>query len=89
MGCILMKTQTLQVTQSVELGAKDVALVWSDEGRINAYVSDQGLCDAPPQHVLLALAAMMSMDDSEIVGRMWDIFEQKMDEDIQRQSGSG
>ena len=68
-----MKREKLQVAQSVELGPKDVALVWSDEGLINAYVSDQGLSEAPPQHVLLALAVMMSMDDSEIVGRMWDI----------------
>ncbi len=70
----------------MELGPKDVALVWSDEGRISAYVSDQGLSDAPPQHVLLALAVMMSMDDKEIVGRIWDAFEKVMDEDIQRQS---
>lgn len=80
---------SLQVTHSVELGPKDVALVWSDEGLINAYVSDQGLRDAPPQHVLLALAAMMSMDDVDIVGRMWDTFENKMDEDIQRQLDAG
>jgi hypothetical protein len=88
-GCILMKKNTLQVTQSVELGPRDVALVWSDEGLINAYVSDQGLSDAPPQHVLLALAAMMSMDDNEIVGRMWDTFEHMMDNDIQRQLDVG
>jgi len=60
--------------------------VWSDEGRISAYVSDQGLSEAPPQHVLLALAVMMSMDDKEIVGRIWDAFEKAMDDDIQRQS---
>jgi len=83
-----MKKDKLQIAQSVELGPKDVALVWSDEGRISAYVSDQGLSDAPPQHVLLALAVMMSMDDSEIVGRMWDTFEKMMDADIQRQSDS-
>ncbi|MBC8268595.1 MAG: hypothetical protein H8E36_07600 [Rhodospirillaceae bacterium] len=81
-----MKREKLQVAKSVELGPRDVALVWSDEGLINAYVSDQGLSEAPPQHVLLALAVMMSMDDSEIVGRMWDTFEKMMDEDIQRQS---
>ncbi|NQU57075.1 MAG: hypothetical protein HQ513_07555 [Rhodospirillales bacterium] len=81
-----MKKGKLQVVPSVELGPKDVALVWSDEGRISAYVSDQGLSDAPPQHVLLALAVMMSMDDGEIVGRMWENFEKLMDEDIQRQS---
>ncbi len=81
-----MKKDKLQVAPSVELGPKDVALVWSDEGRISAYVSDQGLSEAPPQHVLLALAVMMSMDDKEIVGRIWDAFEKVMDEDIQRQS---
>ena len=81
-----MKKDRLQIAQSVQLGPRDVALVWSDEGRINAYVSDQGLSEAPPQHVLLALAVMMSMDDSDIVGRMWDTFEKIMDEDIQRQS---
>ncbi len=81
-----MKKDKLQVAPSVELGPKDVALVWSDEGRISAYVSDQGLSEAPPQHVLLALAVMMSMDDKEIVGRMWDAFEKVMDEDLQRQS---
>lgn len=81
-----MEKGKLQVTGSVELGPQDVALVWSDEGRINAYVSDQGMSNAPPQHVLLALAVMMSMDDSEIVGRMWDTFEKMMDEDIQRQT---
>lgn len=82
-----MKKDKLLVARSVELGPRDVALVWSDEGRINAYVSDQGLSEAPPQHVLLALAVMMSMDDGEIVGRMWDAFEKKMDDDIQRRSG--
>jgi len=81
-----MKKDKLQVAPSVELGPKDVALVWSDEGRISAYVSDRGLSEAPPQHVLLALAVMMSMDDKEIVGRIWDAFEKVMDEDIQRQS---
>ncbi len=83
---IAVKKGKLQVAQSVELAPRDVALVWSDEGRINAYVSDQGLSEAPPQHVLLALAVMMSMDDGEIVGRMWDAFEKMMDEDIHRQS---
>lgn len=81
-----MKKGKLRVAQSVELGPRDVALVWRDEGRINAYVSDQGLSEAPPQHVLLALAVMMSMDDGEIVGRMWDSFEKMMDGDIRRQS---
>jgi len=81
-----MKKDKLQVAQSVQLGPKDVALVWSDEGRINAYVSDQGLSDLPPQHVLLALAMMMSMDDEEIVGRIWDTFEKMMDDDLQRHS---
>jgi len=83
-----MKKDKLQVAQSVELGPKDVALVWSDKGRISAYVSDQGLSDAPPQHVLLALAVMMSMDDDQIVGRMWDTFEKIMDEDILNQSSA-
>ncbi len=84
-----MKKHALKVAQSVELGPKDVALVWSDKGLIDAYVSDQGLRDAPPQHVLLALAAMMSMDDNDIVGRMWDTFENMMDEDIKRQLDAG
>jgi len=32
---------------------------------------------------------MMSMDDNEIVGRMWDTFEHMMDNDIQRQLDVG
>ncbi len=84
-----MKKDKLQVIKSVELGPKDVALVWSDDGLINGYVSDQGLSDAPPQHVLLALAVMMSMDDNEIVGRVWDTFEKMMDDDIHRQLEAG
>lgn len=76
----------LQVTQTIELGPKEVALVWNDRGEISAHVSDQGLTEAVPQYVLLALAVMMSMDDQEIVGRMWDKFEKIMDRDIVRQS---
>ena len=81
-----MKKEGLQVAQSIELGPQDVALIWSEAGGIKAYVSDQGLSDAPPQHVLLALAMMMSMDNDEIVGQIWDAFEKKMDEDIMRQA---
>jgi hypothetical protein len=76
----------LQVTQTIELGPKDVALVWNDEGKISAHVSDVGLTEAVPHHVLLALAMMMSMDDSTIVGLMWEKFEKMMDEDIVRQA---
>lgn len=79
--------KNLQVSQTIELGPKDVALVWDDEGKMSAHVSDKGLTEAVPQHVLLALAVMMSMDDPEIVGEMWDRFEKLMDEDIIRQSG--
>lgn len=76
----------LQVTQTIELGPKDVALVWNDEGKMSAHVSDVGLTEAVPHHVLLALAMMMSMDDSTIVGLMWEKFEKMMDEDIVRQA---
>ena len=76
----------LQVTQTIELGPKDVALVWDDEGKISAHVSDESLTEAVPQYVLLALALMMSMDDPAIVGQIWDRFEKMMDEDIVRQS---
>ncbi len=76
----------LQVTQTIELGPKDVALVWNDEGKMSAHVSDVGLTEAVPHHVLLALAMMMSMDDPEIVGSMWDKFEKLMDKDIARQA---
>ena len=70
-----MKKDSLHVAKSVELGPKDVALVWSDEGRISTYVSDRELTDASPQHVLMALAVMMSMDDNQLVGTMLDNFE--------------
>ena len=76
----------LQVTQTIELGPKDVALVWNDEGKISAHVSDEALTEAVPQYVLLALALMMSMDDQVIVGQIWDRFEKMMDKDIVRQS---
>ncbi len=76
----------LRVTQTIELGPKDVALVWDDQGKISAHVSDVGLTAAVPHHVLLALAMMMSMDDPEIVGLMWDRFEKMMDKDIARQA---
>jgi len=78
--------KNLQVSQTIELGPKDVALVWNDEGKISAHVSDVGLAEAVPQHVLLALALMMSMDDPEIIGAMWDKFEKMMDRDILRQA---
>ncbi|HER26322.1 MAG TPA: hypothetical protein ENI69_04360 [Rhodospirillales bacterium] len=78
----------LQVTQTIELGPKDVALVWNDEGKISAHVSDVALTEAVPQHVLLALAVMMSMDNPEVVGKMWDIFEKMMDRDIVRQAAN-
>lgn len=84
-----MKKDSLQVAKSVERGPKDVALVWSDEGRIRTYVSDQELTYAPPQHVLKAWAVMMPMDDNQLVGNMWDNFERMMDKDIQRQSTTG
>jgi len=79
--------KNLQVSQIIELGPKDVALVWNDAGEMSAHVSDKGLTEAVPQHVLLALAVMMSMDDPAIVGEMWDRFEKMMDKDIVRQSG--
>jgi hypothetical protein len=47
-------------------------------------VSDQELTDAPPQHVLMAWAVMMPMDDNQLVGNMWDNFERMMDKDIHR-----
>ena len=50
----------LQVTQTIELGPKDVALVWNDEGKISAHVSDVGLTEAVPHHVLLALAMLLT-----------------------------
>ena len=78
--------KNLQVSQTIELGPKDVALVWNDEGKISAHVSDVGLTEAVPHHVLLALALMMSMDDPEIIGTMWDKFEKMMDQDILRQA---
>ena len=79
--------KSLQVTQTIELGPRDVALVWNDEGKISAHVSDAGLKESIPQYVLLALAVMMSMDDPKIVGEMWDKFEKMMDEDIVRHPG--
>ena len=79
-----IKKDSLQVAKSVERGPKDVALVWSDEGRIRTYVSDQELADAPPQNVLMAWAVMMPMDDNQLVGTMWDNFERMMDKDIHR-----
>lgn len=80
-----MQRDKLRVAPTIELGPKDVALVWNDDGLVSAYVSDQDQSDAPSQHMLMALAVMMSMNDKQLVGRIWDNFEKMMDEDIQRQ----
>lgn len=56
--------------------------MWSDEGLINAHVSDQGLREPLPHHVTLVLALMMLMDYSEFVWRIWDKFERLTNDDI-------
>ncbi|MBT3237744.1 MAG: hypothetical protein HOL37_04990 [Rhodospirillaceae bacterium] len=78
--------KSLQISKSIELGPRDVALVWDDSGVLNAHVSDEDMAQSVPQHVLLAMALMMSMDDPEMIGLMWDKFEKTMDDDIVKHS---
>jgi hypothetical protein len=59
--------------------------MWSDEGLINAHVSDQDLREphsSPTQHMPLVLALMMPMEHSELVWHIWDKFEKLTDDDI-------
>ena len=69
----------LDVARTVDLGETGAALVWDDEGHVRAYVSDADLTRSPPDHVLLALAVLLSLNEPEILGLIWDRFEKQMD----------
>jgi len=76
--------KNLKVVESVDLGPTDVALVWDGGGGLSAYISNADLAQAMPDHVLEAFAVMLSMDDMEIKGRMWEKLENRMDVDLAR-----
>ncbi len=81
----------IKISKTLYLTGADVAVVWDRDGDINVYVSDENMTRNMPDHMLQALAVMMSMDDPEITGLMWDKLEGKMDRDfiIHRPKGDG
>ena len=72
----------LRLARTLDLGDDGIALVWDAGGGVTAYVSDADLAQAMPDHVLQALAMFLSLDDPEIVGRMWEKLEARMDADM-------
>ncbi len=72
----------IKISKTLYLSGTDVAVVWDRDGDINVYVSDDNMTQNMPDHMLQALAVMMSMDDPEITGLMWDKLESKMDRDF-------
>lgn len=72
----------LKVSKTINLGPTDVAVVWSEKGGAQAYVADIAIANDMPPHVYLAFAMMLSMDDGEIMSRMWAKLEQKMDAEL-------
>ncbi len=78
--------RTLKVQKSFDLGPTEVALVWDEAGAVAAYVSDADLAQTPPPHALQAFALILSLDDPEIMGRIWDKLEEKMDADLTTES---
>jgi len=80
-----MKKKNIKVSKTLYLTGTDVALVWGRDGDVDVYVSDEDLTQNMPDHVLQAMAVMMSMDDPEITGLMWDKLEKKMDRDFMLQ----
>ncbi len=81
----------IKISRTLYLTGSDVAVVWDGDGDINVYVSDENLTRNMPDHMLQALAVMMSMDDPEITGLMWDKLESGIDRDfiIHRPKGNG
>jgi len=81
--------KTLKVQKTFDLGPTEVALVWDETGAVVAYVSDAELAQAPPPHALQAFALMLSLDDPEIMGRMWEKIEKKMDAELSGEPPTG
>ena len=77
----------LKVAGTIRLGAGEVALVWDSNCGLTACVSDAGLAEAMPLQVAQAFAVMLSLDDPEIAGAMWDRLEKRMDEEAVKDTG--